>query len=626
MLGVLHEIDELILLGIHQGWRSPWGDRFFIWLTEPDHFIIPLGVVWLLMLVFGGRRGRILGLMIAIGVLLTDQVSSQLIKPLVDRARPCFVVEGVSELLPQANSPSFPSSHATNMFGAATLFWLAGKPRAPWALAFVVAALVAVSRVYVGVHYPSDVVAGALLGILIGGLVFSLVTRFLPLEGGRGRRPRGGGRPRLVWLPFLLGTPFIAGCGSEREPAPPVAESVAQDPAPPWITVIDTVRRGDTFSDLLLRNQLYLRDIEQVIREIRTEELFSLRRLKPGETVRVSLDLDGALQELRYQKSPDEIYVVEVEGEDLNSYRTGLVYESRLRKLSGTLETTVDEMLQSGGAGPGVTLALAKIFDSDIDFLTEPRVGDHLVILMEEKRYEGEKVADGEIYYAAYEGKRVSQTAIRFLVDEQAAEAGRYYTPGGESLVRAFLRSPLNYRRVSSKFSRSRFHPILRVYRPHLGVDYAAATGTPVVALGDGTVTFRGWKGGFGNYIRLRHGSIYESSYGHLGRYADGIKKGARVSKGQVIGYVGSTGLATGPHLDFRVQRYGAYIDPLKMDNPTTAPVPVLHRERFDALAGRLKAVADSLGAGGTVSLQQVRRDARALAEHAASASAASGS
>lgn len=657
MLELLQKADEAILLWVHQGWRTPWGDRFFPWITESDHFVIPLAIAWLALLVFGGRHGRVLGLVLALTLLATDQISSQLIKPWVGRTRPCFAVEGVTALLPQVRSASFPSSHATNIFGAATVFILGGRPRWVWAPALLVASLVALSRVYVGVHYPFDVLAGAALGTLLGAAVFTIVTRLLPLEpaAGGGRRPaarerrgapKGPVRARRLATALLAAAGIgvasfgLAGCGGEDGDqtggtgagevtggeAVPGMEAPATDlrAAPELrVTVADTVGRGDTLSALLLRNGLYLRDIEAVLAEVRQEELFSLRRLKPGERIELTCDLDGYFEELRYERSPDEVYVVGRDAGDLHSYRTGLPYTSYLRKLTGTLATTVDEMLRGAGAGPEVTYELTRIFDSDIDFLTEPRVGDRLTLLIEEKRYEGERVATGDIYFARYEGKRVSQTGVRFVAGAVEDAAGRHFTPEGESLVRAFLRSPLNYRRISSRFSRSRLHPILRVYRPHLGVDYAAATGTPVVALGDGVVAFAGWNGGFGRQVRLRHGSLYVTCYGHLSRFGEGIRTGRRVAKGQTIGYVGSTGLSTGPHLDFRVQCQGAYIDPLKMENPPTAPVPEEVWARFRATVATLEAVADTLAPGGRVRLDPILPPGtptacrRALAEEA---------
>ncbi|MCK4305337.1 MAG: M23 family metallopeptidase [Candidatus Eisenbacteria sp.] len=413
---------------------------------------------------------------------------------------------------------------------------------------------------------------------------------------------------------FTAALLLLAGCQKDRGPASGkhegpvvsegggISEGAVISEATAWVTCVDTVRRGDTFSSLLLRNRLYLRDVEQIIQEVRQTGLFRLRGLRPGEQVEVCLDLDGRVQRLRYEQSPDRIYVIEREGEVLRSYQTGLPYDTYVRKIAGTLRTTVDEALRRAGAPPEVALELAEIFASDIDFLTEPRMGDRIVVLLEEKRYEGARVGFGQILFASYAGKKVCQSAVRFPCGQRRSRgAGCYYTPEGESLVRTFLRSPLNYRRISSRFSKNRFHPILRVWRPHLGVDYAAAPGTPVVAIGDGVVSLAGWNGGFGRQICIRHGEDYETSYGHLSRIARGVRNGARVKKGQVIGFVGSTGLSTGPHLDFRVKCNGRFIDPLRMKNPPAAPVPETLRERFLARVTQLAEFADSLNAGEAV-------------------------
>ncbi|MBD3236914.1 MAG: peptidoglycan DD-metalloendopeptidase family protein [Candidatus Eisenbacteria bacterium] len=246
------------------------------------------------------------------------------------------------------------------------------------------------------------------------------------------------------------------------------------------------------------------------------------------------------------------------------------------------------------------TAELAAILAFEIDFLTEPRCGDEICLLVEEKWLHDELLGLGRIRYLSYQGQRASITAA-YHQPADGAGAG-YFTPDGESVRRAFLRSPLNYRRISSRFTHRRFHPILRTWRPHLGVDYAAPSGTPVVAVGNGVVILAGTNGGFGRQVKLRHGGRYETWYGHLSRFARGIRQGARVQRGEVVGYVGSTGLSTGPHLDFRVKEDGTFIDPLAMHNPREEPLPASELPVFTAALARLRELAARLPAGSLAS------------------------
>jgi len=188
MPGWLQQLDEAVLLWIHQGWRSPWADAFFPWITNASHFVVPLGIAWILLLIFGGRRGRVMAVMLGVTLLLTDQISSHVIKPWVARTRPCFEVAGVEALMAQVRSSSFPSSHAANIFGAATMLSLGAGGW--WRLTYALAILVGLSRVYVGVHYPSDVVAGMALGILVGATVWALGGA-LGLSGSRAEPAAG---------------------------------------------------------------------------------------------------------------------------------------------------------------------------------------------------------------------------------------------------------------------------------------------------------------------------------------------------------------------------------------------------------------------------------------------------
>jgi murein DD-endopeptidase MepM/ murein hydrolase activator NlpD len=242
-------------------------------------------------------------------------------------------------------------------------------------------------------------------------------------------------------------------------------------------------------------------------------------------------------------------------------------------------------------------LQFADIFAWTVDFLTECRRGDRFRLLYVQETGNGAT----DVLAAAYAQRDTTHIGLSLPREDGGTD---YYTPTGTNLRKAFLRSPLNYRRISSRFSYSRYHPILKIRRPHLGVDYAAPTGTPVVSVADGKVSFAGWKGGYGRYVKIKHTGGCYTAYGHLSRFARGVRKGARVSQGQVIGYVGSTGLSTGPHLDYRVQMQGRYVDPLRMDVPPAPPVDPDRMPEFRtratwlniALAGTPDSAARRLG------------------------------
>jgi len=251
--------------------------------------------------------------------------------------------------------------------------------------------------------------------------------------------------------------------------------------------------------------------------------------------------------------------------------------------LAGRVAGSLYGSFLAAGGDPDLVLAFADLFAWDVDFARETREGDEFRLVYERLSAEGESVGNGRVLAARYTGERGTHTAVYF---RSAATQG-YFDPEGRSVRKSFLRSPLKFSRISSRFTHARRHPVLDVVRPHQGVDYAAPTGTPVWAVADGTLEHAGWKGEAGKTVTLRHARGYETSYNHLSGFARGVRAGARVEQGQVIGYVGETGLATGPHLDFRVRKDGRWVDPLREKYVAGDPVPAKEREVYREWAQR---------------------------------------
>lgn len=397
-------------------------------------------------------------------------------------------------------------------------------------------------------------------------------------------------RLRIAWLslPLLLLLaliPFFAHRTNPARPSadPDVSSSSALDDSTEsdsdWQTVTDTVRRGDTFSGLLLRNRLGMQDIGRVLESTRRLRLFSPQSLQPGQTLALERDEYGQLRRLTFTLSPEEIYVYEVRGDALVAWQQPVAREVRLRKFEGRIDQTVDDAIREAGGDYRLTLKFADVFAYDVDFLTEVQQGDRFSLLVEERFADGHFLGYGDILYGRYDGQRAAGVAVCYR--GAGAGKGGYYDLKGRALKKSFLRAPLNFRRISSYFSKSRFHPIKRIFRPHHGVDYAAATGTPVVAVAEGGVAISGWKGGYGRYVEIRHAGGTTTRYGHLSRIATGLRAGSRVSQGQVIGYVGSTGLATGPHLHYEMVQNGVSINPLTLRNVPAAPIQPADMEQF---------------------------------------------
>jgi murein DD-endopeptidase MepM/ murein hydrolase activator NlpD len=381
-------------------------------------------------------------------------------------------------------------------------------------------------------------------------------------------------------LLFLILLRQQAGIMPARDPQPPITEVVRT------FTSADTVHRGDTLAGLLLRNRMGLQEIEQVLHEIRTRDYFSPRSLLPGQVLEFTRDDADRLVRLAVRCSPEEIYVFELHPDSLRSFAQAVDAETRVRKLAGTVQTTFEMAVLSAGGSAQLASKVAEIFSCEVDFFTEVRRGDRFSILVEERYVEGSFVGYGPVIYGRYEGDEAKASVAWFQPEGQR---GGYYDLGGNNLRRAFLKSPLTYSRISSYFANRRFHPILKKFRPHHGVDYAAPIGTPVAAVADGTVEFAGWKGGYGRYVKIRHDRTHETCYGHMSRFASNIRAGARVKQGEKIGYVGRTGLATGPHLHYEFIENGRSINPLAMRSLPSEPIAssllVAFRARVQDLA-----------------------------------------
>lgn len=323
--------------------------------------------------------------------------------------------------------------------------------------------------------------------------------------------------------------------------------------------------------------------------------IYNLSRIRPDDSYTLYYSTTGSALRFVYDPDPMINYVVERSTSGLIAYEEVPEVEERLIAVSGQVQSS----LYAGLAGSGVTdprtiMNFADIFQWQMDFLTEVREGDKFSLVYKQYFVNGEPVRYGPILVAEYDGRFGTHRGLRFNNEGSYS----YFKFDGDSLRSQFLRAPLNYTRISSHFTRARMHPIHRRVRPHLGIDYAAPTGTPVSAVGAGTVTFVGWKGGWGNTVRVRHNATYSSQYAHFSRFARGLRVGQRVSQGEVIGYVGMTGTATGPHLCYRFEVNGTPVNYLTQNFPSAESVSSANRERFEKAVEEAESYLELISGG----------------------------
>jgi len=337
-----------------------------------------------------------------------------------------------------------------------------------------------------------------------------------------------------------------------------------------------TVASGDSLARIFSKNGIPARQVHDIVSS--STEAKKLTQIYPGQKLRMRTTAEDGLLELVYEiDALTQLHVVRNEA----SYQTQVVErepQRRAVRAAGNIEDNLFLAAQKANLPGNITMELANIFGWDIDFALDIREGDQFALIYEELYLDGERIGTGNILAAEFVNRDTVHQAVRYTDDQGRTD---YYDPKGRSMRKDFLRTPVDFSRISSRFSTGRKHPILNKIRAHKGVDYAAPNGTPVKATGNGKIVLRGKKGGYGNTVVIQHGSQYSTLYAHLSRYASGLKTGSRVRQGQIIGYVGSSGLATGPHLHYEFHVNGTHRNPLTVKLPDAAPLAKQFREKF---------------------------------------------
>ena len=336
---------------------------------------------------------------------------------------------------------------------------------------------------------------------------------------------------------------------------------------PIWHT--ETVKSGDSLS--LLFNRAGLSDV--ALQEFLTGNTSAkkLSKIHPGQHILFNIDESGQLQGLRYQKS--RLNSIEFTRQD-NVFTDNLVVIKPDIRTAYREATILNSLFLAGtdaGMEQSLIMELANIFGWDIDFALDIRTNDSFRVLYEEQFIEGEKIGNGPILAAEFTNHKTTYRAVRYTNKDGQSD---YFTPEGKSMRKAFLRTPVDFARISSHFNLKRKHPILNKIRAHKGTDYAAPTGTPIKAAGNGKVIFAGTKGGYGRTVVIRHGQSYKTLYAHMHKYGRGIRNGSKVKQGQIIGYVGKSGLATGPHLHYEFYKNGSVRNPVRVQLPKAKSIP----------------------------------------------------
>ena len=395
--------------------------------------------------------------------------------------------------------------------------------------------------------------------------------------------------PRPAFL-FALGGAALA-WWLAGDPTPPTPATIEAAPsAPP--AIVDTLQPDQTLSGVWSEHGLDPVDLNPVVEA--GMSLFPWKSLRPGAVYRFTFRPDGRLDGLDLKIDRDRRLVVQRSGIGFSASLEETPFTRATRTLSACVEGSLWEAISEAGEDPALAVLMSEALAAQVDFYNDLRAGDCVgAVFSADERPDGSYRLVG-LEAVRLQGAKKTQEAYRFSADGTRFD---WYDAGGQSLKRRFLRSPLKFQRISSRFG-VRMHPVLRRQRHHDGVDYVAPTGTPVQASGEGVVSFAGRRGGYGLHVELKHGKDYVTSYSHLSRIARGLRAGATVSQGEVIGYVGSTGMATGAHLHYRFVKHGRIVDPLATDLPVGIPLEGEDLARFAAARDELRARIEAAEAG----------------------------
>ncbi len=401
---------------------------------------------------------------------------------------------------------------------------------------------------------------------------------------------------RSRWLPWIAVLPLFGvvaafGIAPDTVPNAVATQTVVQSLELPSAATTDVaaadsfdfwseerIQRGDTLASLLDRLGVGDEDKGRVIAHSR--QIPALQRLTPGRSVLARVTATGKLLLLRYLATDERLVTLNRVQEDFVAEEAAVRLSATPIMRSGEIQSSLFGATDAADIPDSIASQMAEVFSGDIDFHRDLRRGDRFSVVYEAFYHDGKLIKTGRLLAAEFVNQGKRYRAVYFK-DSQGREG--YFTPQGQSMKRAFLKSPLPFSRISSGFSSARYHPVLKEWRAHRGIDYAAPTGTPVRAVADGVVSFAGWQGGYGNIVILNHQKPYSTAYGHLSRFATGIRPGKRVNQGDIIGYVGATGLATGPHLHYEFRVAGVQKDPMTLKLPIAFSLEGRERLRFFA-------------------------------------------
>lgn len=355
---------------------------------------------------------------------------------------------------------------------------------------------------------------------------------------------------------------------------PPAGSSLAAPRS--WIHM-EHIQPGDTLGEVLGRMGVAASDVQDLLSTAGDSAL--LRSIRPGQVVEVHSSADGGLQRLKLRYSERMAMRIERDSDGRLAFQqVELPVTTQVQSRGAVIKSSLFGATDQAGIPDAIALQMAEILASSIDFHLDLRSGDHFSVVYESFHYQGAELGTGRVLALEFVNRGREHRAVLF---EHPQGGHSYYTPEGDSLRKAFLRSPLKFTRISSGFTRARFHPVLKKWRAHTGVDYAAPTGTETYSTADGVVEFVGDRGGYGKLVIVRHFDRYRTYYGHLNGFASGLRKGSRVQQGQLLGYVGQTGLATGPHLHYEFRVGDEPRDPLSVDVPIAMPLESALRGKF---------------------------------------------